>query len=235
MNLSETFEVPYVKHATAVLFALVLIHAEVASAEQRVSPEINALMRQAEAGDTNAQFRVATAYDSGQGAPRDGKEAMRWYLKAAENGHAEAQNSVGSGLQAAKRFKEALPWYERASAQRHALATNNLAYLYDLGLGVSQDRRRAFELYSRAADLGWAESMWNIANMYGAGQLGSVDMFLACVWTMRARRYAQPNDQHLQAQFTRIIPYMQRKLSERDMAKCGEDADAWKPATLYGQ
>lgn len=148
---------------------------------------------------------------------------------AAEQGNADAQNSIGSGLQAEERYSEALGWYERASAQGHALATNNLAYLYDLGRGVKQDRRKGFELYSRAADLGWAESMWNIANMYGAGQLGEVDMVSACVWTMRARRYAKCNDKGIQAQLTRIIPHLERTLSSKDMAKCKQQADDWTP------
>lgn len=120
-----------------------------------LSPEVQALITKAQAGDPDAQFRLATAYDWGRGAPRNGTEAMKWYRMAAERGHAEAQNSVGSGLQAAERYGEALPWYQRAAEQNHALAINNLAYLYDLGLGVKQNRQKAYELYSRAADLGW--------------------------------------------------------------------------------
>lgn len=194
-----------------------------------LSSETKALIAKADAGDAEAQFRVGTAYDTGNGAPRSGEQAMKYYLMAAEQGHVEAQNSVGSGLQAEERYSEALAWFERAAAQGHALATNNLAYLYDLGLGVKQDRRKGFELYSRAADLGWAESMWNIANMYGAGQLGEIDLVSACVWTMRARRYADPNDQRLQSQLTRIMPYLERTLSSDDMAKCKQEADAWAP------
>jgi hypothetical protein len=154
---------------------------------------------------------------------------MKYYLMAATQGHVEAQNSVGSGLQADERYSEALVWFERAAAQGHALATNNLAFLYDLGHGVKQDRQKAFELYSRAADLGWAESMWNIANMYGAGQIGKVDMVSACIWTMRARRYANPNDERLQSQFPRILPYLERTLSPDDFASCKQKADSWSP------
>ena len=220
---------------TVLCSVALLIHTSVALADRSLSPEIKALVVKAEAGDTDAQFRVASAYDTGQGAPRDGKQAMRWYRMAAERGNAEAQNSVGSGLQAEKRYEEALPWYEKASAQGHALATNNLAYLYDLGLGVKQDRQKGFELYSRAADLGWAEAMWNIANMYGAGQLGKVDMSSACVWTMRARRYADAKNQHLQRELDRILPYLQRTLSESDMTKCKELADEWSPRNTNGE
>lgn len=209
------------------IFFLALSNAT--QADWFLSSETKALIAIADAGDADAQFRVGHAYDTGQGAPRSGENAMKYYLMAAEQGHAEAQNSVGSGLQAEERYSEALVWYERAAAQGHALATNNLAFLYDLGQGVKQDRRKGFELYSQAADLGWAESMWNIANMYGAGQLGEIDMVSACVWSMRARRYAKANDQRLQAQLTRIIPYLERTLSSSDMEKCKQQTDGWAP------
>jgi hypothetical protein len=136
------------------LAAIALLGATVLHAQDVLSPELNGVLAKAEAGDPLSQFRLGSAYDTGRGAPRDGKQAMRWYLAAAEQGYAEAQNSVGSGLQSEKRFAEALPWYERAAAQNHALATNNLAYLYDLGLGVVQDRQKAFTLYSRLPILG---------------------------------------------------------------------------------
>lgn len=202
-----------------------------ATADWFLSSETKALIAKADAGDVDAQFRVGNAYDSGRGAPRSGENAMKYYLMAAEKGHVEAQNSVGSGLQAEKRYAEALPWYERAAAQRHALATNNLAYLYDLGLGVKQDRQKGFEIYSRAADLGWAEAMWNIANMYGAGQLGKEDFVLACVWTYRARKFAAPTERQLIAHTTRVMPQLERMLSSDQLATCKQQGDAWSPQT----
>ncbi len=220
----------YMKVLSVFLCAMVLLaFSNITSADWFLSSETKALIVKADAGDAEAQFHVGYAYDSGKGAPRSGEKAMKYYLMAAEQGHAEAQNSAGSGFQADERYSEALVWFERAAAQGHALATNNLAFLYDLGRGVKQDRQKAFELYSRAADLGWAESMWNIANMYGAGQIGTVDMVSACVWTMRARKYANPNDERLQSQFPRILPYLERTLSPDDFAACKQKADSWSP------
>ena len=34
-------------------------------------------------------------YDNGRGVPQDDTEAVKWYRKAAEQGHAEAQNNLG--------------------------------------------------------------------------------------------------------------------------------------------
>src|SRR5690349_13967026 len=177
------------------------------------TPSTQELITRAEAGDAQAQLRLASAYETGQGVDRDAGEAEKWYRRAAESGLADAQNSVGSILQARGQYAEALPWYEKASNQGHAPATNNLAYLHDLGRGVPQDRRKGFELYSKAADLGWAEAMWNLANMYGAGQLGQPDLVAACTWIVRAQRFADPNHRALQNQFQRVMPQLRRMLS----------------------
>lgn len=217
---------------TLIVSLAVLAFSNQAAADWFLSSEIKALIVKAEAGDIEAQFRVGAAYDYGKGAPRDSAEAMKWYRKAADQGNAEAQNSVGSGLQAEKRYEEARVWYEKASAQGHALATNNLAYLHDLGLGVKQDRQKGFELYSRAADLGWAEAMWNIANMYGASQLGEKDMVNACVWAKRAQKFAGPYERQLQNHLVRVMPQLERMLSPEQVSSCYQQAESWQPAAL---
>src|SRR5713226_4650971 len=112
------------------------------------------LKERAESGDPAAQWRLGSLYDTGQGVPRDGAETEKWYRRAADSGYADAQNSLGSIYQADHRYSDAVGWYQKAADQGHALALNNLAYLYDLGLGVTQDRRHAFELYMKAANRG---------------------------------------------------------------------------------
>jgi len=189
-------------------------------------------LAKANAGDAAAQWEVGTAYDSGRGVRRDGKEAKRWYLTAAEQGYAEAQNSLGSALQAEGHLDKAREWYEKASAQNHALATNNLAYLYDLGLGVPQDRKKAFELYSRSADLGWGEAMFNIAVMYGAGQIGGApDLFSTCVWTVRADMNAR-GQQKLIQRVNKSMQYLEHNLPPEQLATCRKDGQSWNPPLL---
>lgn len=216
------------------LLSLSLISAP-SFADWFVSSETKTLITRADAGDAEAQFKVGVAYDFGQGAPRNTAEAIKWYTMAANGGHVEAQNSLGSALQAEKNFTEARSWYEKASAQGHAHATNNLAYLYDMGLGVSQDRQKGFELYTKAADLRWAEAMWNLANMYATGQVGNPDMVMACVWSMRAQKYAGPRDQRLSAHLSRVLPQLERSMPSADFASCREKAEAWSPALVAKQ
>ena len=46
---------------------------------------------EASQGDADALFRLAVMLENGIGAPKDGKEAVKWYRLAADRGHAKAQ------------------------------------------------------------------------------------------------------------------------------------------------
>ena len=211
--------------------SLVLITAFAPSshADWFTSAETKELITKADAGDMEAQFRVGNIYDTGNGAPSSREKAKKYYQMAAEQGYAEAQNSLGSMLQAEKNYVEAKSWYELAMAQNHSMATNSLGYLYDIGLGIPQDRNKGFELYSRAANLGWSEAMWNLANMHGAGQVGKPDLFMACVWAVRAQKYAEHHNPLLTKLTQRALPGVKNNLSGKDWAKCQQDANSWVP------
>jgi TPR repeat protein len=52
------------------------------------------LLKSAEQGFVNAQYRVAMCYASGDGAPIDSKECLKWLLKAAMQGLNRAQQEL---------------------------------------------------------------------------------------------------------------------------------------------
>ena len=60
-------------------------------------------------------------YANGEGVARDYAEAVRWYRKAAEQGHAVAQNKLGvryaRGEGVARDYAEAVRWYRKAAEQ----------------------------------------------------------------------------------------------------------------------
>ena len=217
------------KEATKYLVVLFIISMISACVTQphKPSPEIQSLINLAKSGDTEAQFKLGSAYDSGHGVGRNGKEALKWYTKAAEAGHAEAQNSLGSIYQAEKQFKLAYEWYKKAEKQNHSLAINNLGYLHDLGLGVPQDRQKAYELYQRSANLGWGEAMFNIGQMLGSGQLGEVDLMNGCVWTIRALKYSSNGRAKEQAKGT--VNFCKQKLTKEEYNKAENIANKWSP------
>ena len=84
----------------------------------------------------------------------DYKTALKIWLPAAEEGDADAQNTVGEifeqGLGTDPNYEVAALWYGRAAEQGHKTALFNLGTLYETGKGVEQDKVRALNLYRRA-------------------------------------------------------------------------------------
>lgn len=81
---------------------------------------------------TNAQAQ----YESGKKCfdAKNYEQAVYWWRKAAENGHAEAQYSLGwmyeRGYGVGQDKSEAAKWYHKAAEQRHESAKNLLTYFY---------------------------------------------------------------------------------------------------------
>ena len=79
----------------------------------------------------------------GQGVPQDDEQTVVWFRKAAEQGHAFAQNNLammyiaGRGLP--QDAEEAAAWYRKAAEQGDPFAQHNLAEMYYNGQGVPQD------------------------------------------------------------------------------------------------
>ncbi len=194
-----------------------------------LSPKIATLTEQANSGNVEAQFELGTAYDTGFPVNPNRSLAKKWYSLAAENGHTEAQNSLGSIYQEEKAYTNALIWYEKAASENHALAINNLAYLYDLGLGVDSDKQKAFTLYRKSADLGWAEAMINLALMYGLGELGEKDFYHAYIWCSRAQKYIENSSRNIEASAADCLAESALKLSNLELNNAQKETDTWSP------
>ena len=85
---------------------------------------VEGLRAKAVHGDAEAQFCLSKCYMGGNGVTRDIEEGMKWLRKAAEQGFAEAQYSLGcyyldgeGGLE--KNPEEAVRWWQKAAAQGH--------------------------------------------------------------------------------------------------------------------
>jgi uncharacterized protein len=107
----------------------------------------------AEQGHLDAQLNLGNAYADGRGVRRNKKEAIRWYLKAAEAGLAPAQHALGvlhCYGRGKPNYPEAVRWYRRAAEQGHAGAQNNLGIMYEAGRGVAIDLVAAYVWYSLA-------------------------------------------------------------------------------------
>ena len=141
-------------------------------------------------GFARAQYNLALLYESGSGVPRNIPQAITLYRKAAAQGltaarahlvqlkvnvvvavHPVIDVAMGEFGQAQQAFLSRSPadlahaaeLFRRAAERNNPLAEYDLAYCYEHGLGVQQNRADAYVWYRRAADHADDSSLKSIA------------------------------------------------------------------------
>ncbi|MCL2547285.1 MAG: TIR domain-containing protein [Oscillospiraceae bacterium] len=124
--------------------------------------------------DPEFQFQVGQCYDRGYGGIGENyAEARKWYLLAAQKGHASAQCNLGYlfslGYGGEKDFEKAVKWYALSAEQGEAMAQYNLAICYEYGYGTTKNYQEALRLSRLSATQGhWAASK-NLGQLYLEG------------------------------------------------------------------
>lgn len=88
----------------------------------------------AEQGCVDSYANLGMLYSSGaRGVPIDMNEAIKWYRKAADQGHSHAQHMLGNfyidGRGVAKNRQEAIKWYYKAAKQGYEYSVDMLHIL----------------------------------------------------------------------------------------------------------
>lgn len=100
----------------------------------------------------------------------DYDKALKWYTKAGEQGHIEAQYTLGKsyfkGEGVTKDNAEAAKWYRKAAEQGHTDAQDWMGYCYYYGEGVPKDYAEAVKWYRKAAEQGQPKSQFNLGYCY---------------------------------------------------------------------
>ncbi len=120
--------------------------------ENLTEEEFKIIKAAAEQGD--ADYHLGNCYYLGEEVEEDYEEAVKWYTKAAEQGHAAAQLMTGYlyyyGHGVAKDYEEAVKWWTAASEQGDVRSQVMLAICYYLGRGVKLDYQEARHWYRLA-------------------------------------------------------------------------------------
>ena len=148
------------------------------------------------------KFQLGRAHDK----DKNYTEAFKWYRKAADQGHVNAQFSLGVmydfGLGVAEDNAEAFKWYRKAADQGQVKAQFNLGMMYHFGEGVAEDKAEAFKWYRKAADQGDADAQLSLGALYDFGEGVAEDKAEAFKW------YRKAADQgHADAQFNLGVMY----------------------------
>ena len=129
-------------------------------------------------------------YARGQLVAQDDVQAVFWWRKAAEQGHAEAEYNLADmyfmGRGVTQDDSRALQWFRKAAEQGYADAENALANMYASGRGVSKDDALALEWFRRAAEQGNATAQNNLGIGYALGRGTARDDAVAVEWFRKA-------------------------------------------------
>lgn len=140
------------------LLLMLLISAMPAYSQSLKGLSVQEVRQRAEAGDPAAQNQLGDWYGGSDELGYNEAEMIRWYEKAATNGHPEAQVSYASlflyGRGRPVDMTQARIWYERAAEQGHHIGQFNTGIAYELGDGAAKDPKMAYLWFFLAASTG---------------------------------------------------------------------------------
>ena len=101
-------------------------------------------------------------------------EALKCFIKAAEQGYVVAQYELGSryrfGEGVPQDYSKAIKWLRKAAEQGNDFAQAELGSIYLNGEGTTQDYDEAKKWLQKAAEQGNRNALTNIGNMYKLGK-----------------------------------------------------------------
>lgn len=106
------------------------------------------------AGDPDAQFNMGQAYKFGRGVPSDLNQAEAWYMKAAAQGHLQAEDNLGLVMFANNKRTQAMTYIRKSAARGEPRAQYILGTAHFNGDLAERDFPRAYALTKRASDAG---------------------------------------------------------------------------------
>lgn len=201
----------------ALLFTGLLICSPVIAQQAAV---IDKLIATAQGGDTSAQFELAQIYGLGDGVERDPERAREWMIRAAENGHLEAQAGLGVYFtgegQAQAQRERGIAWLHKAAERRHALAAIQLGLMaVDAGEGV-----QALRWFRIAADSGDQSLQLAFSDMLQKGEGVPLDLSEAYYWAVVGSR-----GERVEAE---VHTALGNQLGAKSVAELRAWAEAWQ-------
>jgi TPR repeat protein len=145
----------------------------------------------AEQKDVRAQTQIAYLYERGLGVTQDLTQATAWYEKAAAQGDAYAQNSLGQ-LYARKDPVKSLKFHKLAAEHGQAASQLALANHYR----NKGEPRQAFELYQKAAGANLAEAQCRLGQIYENGGVVAQNPGLASELYRMSAEQGHPEGQY---------------------------------------
>ena len=150
-------------------------------------------------GNTAAQERLWHCYRYGAGTEENKSLAMKWLMESATHGNIDAQCRMGhcyslaSGVK--KDYQESIRWYTMAAEQDSIKAWRELAEIYGNIRTGMYDRKKAFQCWKKADELGDDSCSWQLAWRYERGVGTDIDEEKAFEYYQKAYEYFGKSDE----------------------------------------
>lgn len=112
-----------------------------------------------------AHYNLGLLYYEGIKVPKDDHQALKHFVYASRLG-IDCYNYVGTLSEVAEDYKSAVDAYRSGIKHKDEYCAFNMARLYELGLGVKPDPRKALSHYMKAVDFGMEDALLELRRMY---------------------------------------------------------------------
>lgn len=136
--------------------------------------DVEVLRMDAEKGTAKSQYELGCLYRWGKGIKKDFRQALTWFIKAADQDDAAARHEIADMYKHSQGFagemQQAFSATEREAKEGSADAQYTLGMMYVYGLGTDQDDAKAVSWYEKSAAQGNIYAEGRLAGMYARGQ-----------------------------------------------------------------
>jgi TPR repeat protein len=141
-----------------------------------------------------AQMTLGRIYEKGEcGAAQDFKEALKWYLKAADKRFPRAYAYLGrcfdEGLGTKRDSKESLKRYTLGALLFDSVCQYAVGFKLSYGLGVERDKKKAFTWLMLSAKQGNPLAQVEVKKMFESGEGVTKDPKQASFWESRVKEH----------------------------------------------
>ncbi len=133
-----------------------------------VALAVQLYLKSAELGVAQALHELGQCYRDGNGVEKDDEKAFQFFLQACtagdEHSFSELAECYMSGKGTAVDMSAAISWLQKGSDSGDTVSQYNLARLFETGAeGVAPNTKRAYELYSLAAERNDPDALYRLS------------------------------------------------------------------------
>ena len=149
----------------------------------------------AENNDVFASVLLGYCYQKGVGTKKDGNKMVGYFKKAANLNSVDAQRELALCYLNAQHPEEAIVWFKRGADNGDLPSTFYSGKLLLEGKGVKQDKQQGAIYLLKAAEAGFPQAQYEVANCYASGEGLMKNLEQAVVWYKKAASNGVSNGQ----------------------------------------